>query len=57
MKTKRSGYAQQSGQNSKKKQTTTEKMVTNVDVDPSKKQTDECNGCCSITWKPATVSR
>ena len=57
MKTKRSGYSQKGNQSTKKNQTATGRVVTNVDVDNDKKQENDCNGCCAITWKPGSVAR
>ena len=59
MKSKRVGLLSKVTQGSKKKQSKALSTVNSTESQDSKKDmTADCNGVCSIAWKPATaVSR
>jgi hypothetical protein len=58
MKTKRSGYLRKSPQTKKKEGVAAPNMVVaEVESQDASKQKQDCDGCCSINWKPASLAR
>jgi hypothetical protein len=56
MKSKRSAHLhKQTAQDAKKKPSA--EVSTGLPVQDDKKQQSDCNGCCPISWKPASVAR
>ena len=57
MKTKRSGYLQKGNQGKKQSTASNSDRATSAERDNDKQNDAQCNGVCSIAWKPALASR